>query len=347
MGSGKSVEVAMSGGIDSTAAVMLLKEQGYRCSGVYMLTCENSRHTQPHAEKAADKLGIKLDIVDFRKDFEQVINYFCSEYQKGRTPNPCVYCNRYIKFGKLFDYAESSGADFFATGHYVKIIKSENGVGLYESSNREKDQSYALAMVNRNVLERLITPLGDYTKNYARELVSKLGIGLEKKPESQEICFIPDDDYISFIEQHLPQLVREGNIIDSEGNILGKHNGTHRYTIGQRRGLGVAMGVPYYVCEINSSKNSVTLGDKKQVMHKSFTASSINWLAGQIKEPFRGKVKIRYNAKSKPALITPCESGLEIEFDKEVHAVTPGQLAVIYKDFPEGDKVICGGWIDD
>ncbi|OHB80405.1 MAG: tRNA 2-thiouridine(34) synthase MnmA, partial [Planctomycetes bacterium RBG_16_55_9] len=278
----------------------------------------------------AAKLGIKLHVLDLREDFGRILDYFCSEYQKGRTPNPCVLCNRLIKFGKVWDFARSQGASFLATGHYARILRHNDGVGLYEAANVVKDQSYVLAMIEKDVLPNVILPIGDYSKQQTRRMAAEFGLGTEDKEESQEICFIPDDDYVAVLEQRCPELVRRGNIVDSAGTVLGKHEGIHRYTVGQRRGLRVAMGRPYYVTKIDAESNTVTLGPKEEVMHKNLRVTWTNWLVEGPASPFRAKVKIRYNDKGASATITPQDNGATVEFDKPVSAITPGQLAAFY-----------------
>ena len=237
----KKILVALSGGVDSSTAAALLCRNGFDCEGVFMITSDISGHAQSDAENVADKLGIKLHVLDLRKDFEQILSYFCVEYKKGRTPNPCVRCNRYIKYGKLWDFAQSNGAELFATGHYARILEHNNQTGLYESLNSAKDQSYVLSMIDKKILPYITLPMGNYSKEQTRQMAAKFGLGTEHKNESQEICFIPDDDYIAVLEQRCPELVRKGNIIDSSGKILGQHDGIHRFTIDQRRGLRIAL----------------------------------------------------------------------------------------------------------
>ena len=343
---GKKVCVALSGGVDSSTAAALLLEAGFECSGVFMITSDRAAGAQNDAQKVAEKLGIKLYVLDLRDDFRQILKYFCSEYEKGRTPNPCVLCNKHIKFGKLWDFARDKGAQLFATGHYARILNRNEQVGLYAGVAPAKDQSYALAMIDRSVLPHIILPMGDYSKEQTREMAAKFGLGTEHKAESQEICFVPNDDYVAQLEQHRPDLVREGNIVDSAGKILGKHNGTHRFTIGQRRGLRVAMGTPCYVVKIDAETNTVTLGPKQELMHTKLLATGVNWLIDEPGSALRAKVKIRYNDRGAPAMVTPQGNSVAIEFDKPIRAITPGQLAVFYIEDDRDNRVAGGGWID-
>jgi tRNA-specific 2-thiouridylase len=342
----KKVFVALSGGVDSSTAAALLCRNGFDCEGVFMITSNISGHAQSDAENAADKLGIKLHVLDLRKNFEQILNYFCDEYKRGRTPNPCIRCNRYIKFGKLWDFTQNNGAHFLATGHYARIINHNNDIGLYESSDTAKDQSYVLAMIDKKVLPHIILPMGDYSKTQTRRLAEQFGLGTEHNAESQEICFIPDDDYVSMLEKRCPELVRKGNIIDSTGRILGEHNGVHKFTIGQRRGLRIAMGKPYYVVKIDAENNTVTLGPKEEVMHSKLSASDTNWLFDAPKKPFHAKVKIRYNSPGASAEVTPQGNDVIVEFDEPNLAITPGQLAVFYVREEKNNRLIGGAWIE-
>ena len=342
----ETVFIALSGGVDSMATAALLLERGYHCEGVFMITCDHFIPQRSDAEKAAKALGIKLHVIDFRKEFGLILNYFFNEYKAGRTPNPCVYCNRLIKFGKLWEFAREHGAKFLSTGHYARVIKTDAGAGLYETTNKAKDQSYVFSMVRREMLEHLILPMGDYTKDQARQIVADFNIGIEHKEESQEICFVPDDDYVRLIEQEYPELIREGDIVDSNGKVLGKHQGVHKFTIGQRRGLRIAMGVPYYVTCIDAEKNRVTLGPKAEVMHNKLSASGVNWLIDEPRDVFTAKVKIRYNSGGASAKIYPKGNQVDIEFDEAVSAITAGQTAVIYIEDEHGWKVTGGAWID-
>jgi len=339
----KRVFIALSGGVDSAASAAMLLEKGYECTGVYMLTHDQGIAGQADAEKVAEKLGIALCVLDLREDFRTILDYFCRQYRTGRTPNPCVVCNRTIKFGKLFEFAKSKGADFFATGHYARVLKTAGQYGLYQAVHSSKDQSYALAMVKPDVLGSVLFVMGDYSKDKARRITAELG--LEKKEESQEICFIPDNNYVGALERMCPELVRKGYIVDIDGNVIGEHNGVHKFTIGQRRGLRVAMGRPYYVVAIDAESNTVTLGPREQLLRSKLTATDVNWLVDEPTEAFRAAVKIRYNSPAVPARVKPGGSRVEIEFDKPLYAITPGQLAVFYIEDEIGMKVAGGGWI--
>jgi len=346
VGNGKKVLVALSGGVDSSTATALLQRDGFDCEGVFMITSDHARHAQTEAEMVAGELGIKLHVLDLRKDFERILDYFFTEYRKGRTPNPCVFCNRLIKFGKLWEYATSYGARFLATGHYARILNRDNNFGLYEAANPSKDQSYVLAMIKKDMLPNIVLPMGDYSKDQTRRMATKLGLRTAQSSESQEICFIPDDDYVAVLEQRCPELARRGNIVDSSGKVLGEHNGVHRFTIGQRRGLRVAMGKPYYVTKIDAESNTVTLGPKEEVMQNKLRATNTNWLIDEPTSPFRAKVKIRYNSKGALATVIPQENHIMVEFDEPVSAITPGQLAAFYIQEEKKHRLIGSGWID-
>ncbi len=346
IGNGNKVFVALSGGVDSSTATALLCRDGFECEGVFMITNDDARYAQAEAEIVAGQLGIKLHVMDLREDFERILDYFCSEYRKGRTPNPCVFCNRHMKFSKLWEFATSHGARFLATGHYARILNQDNDVGLYEAANPSKDQSYVLSMIEKDMLPNIILPMGDYSKDQTREIAAKFDLSTAQSKESQEICFIPDDDYVAVLEQRCPELVRRGNIVDSSGKVLGEHNGVHRFTIGQRRGLRVAMGRPYYVTKIDAESNTVTLGPKEEVMQKKLHATSANWLIDVPSSPFRAKVKIRYNSSGALATVTPQDNHVIVEFDEPVSAITPGQLAAFYIQEEKNNRLIGGGWID-
>ena len=341
----KKVFVALSGGVDSSVTAALLLDAGFDCAGVFMITCDQS--TKAEAQRIAERLDIKLYVLDLRRDFEQILDYFCSEYKKGRTPNPCVLCNRYIKFDKLLRFARSKAGRFLATGHYARIIKNNNGTGLYEAANAAKDQSYFLSMINKDVFAHIILPMGEHPKDRTRELAAKFDLGTEQKKASQEICFIPDDDYVAVLEQRCPELVHRGNIVDSSGKVLGEHRGVHRFTIGQRRGLRVAMGQPYYVVKIDAETNTVTLGPRKEIMHTKLFATAVNWLMDSHESAFRANVKIRYNAKGHSATVYPEPNGVMIEFDEPIPAITPGQLAAFYVQDRLGSRLVGAGWIDE
>ncbi len=343
---GKKVFIATSGGVDSSTAAALLVEAGCDCTGIFMIVHDHAQQHCDDARTIAKHLGINFEVLDLREDFKTVLNYFCGEYKQARTPNPCVFCNRNIKFGKLFDYAKSKGADFFATGHYIAVRSNDTGPALYAAPNTEKDQSYALAMIKRSVLPYLMFPLGDFDKSYTRQIAKKLGLSVSDKADSQEICFIPDYDYAGKLEELCPDVAQQGNIVDSSGKILGTHNGIHHFTIGQRRGVKVAMGTPWYVTKLDSVTNTVTLGPLEDLVHKSLMALNPNWLIEPPLEPFAAKVKIRYNHKPVNGTVYPQQDSVKVIFDQPLRAITPGQTAVFYMDSPAGLKMAGGAWID-
>ncbi len=341
------VFVAVSGGVDSATAAAMLLGAGFDCTAVYMKLYDQPLHKSSDAEKVAKHLGIPFKVLDLTDEFKSVIDYFCSEYKQARTPNPCVFCNRDIKFGKLFEYAKTKGADYIATGHYARIIKEENNFSLYAAANMAKDQSYMLAMIGRAVLGSVIFPVGRFDKDQIRKKAKSLGLKVNSKPDSQEICFIPNNDYKAKLESLCPELVRQGNIIDSSGKILGTHNGIHNFTIGQRRGLGIAMGVPWYVTRLNALENTVTLGPEQELLHKGLTAVRPNWLIDRPGQAFAVLIKTRYNDEPVPGYVYPDKEIVKIIFDQPVAAITPGQAAVFYLKDEKGLNLAGAGWIKE
>ncbi len=342
----KNVFIAVSGGVDSATTAAMLCQEGYNCSGIFMINHDHYESAQQDAQTACDKLGIELHVLDLRQQFKSILDYFFDEYRHARTPNPCVVCNRQIKFGLLWQYARDRGADYLATGHYARVIRSQSDVGLYAAINSPKDQSYALAMIDRHVLPHIILKLGEQDKDQTRKLAEQFKLGVQHKQDSQDICFIPDDDYIALIEKNHPELARRGPIVDTNGKILGEHNGIHRYTIGQRRGLKVAMGIPYYVVRLDADTNTVVLGKKEDVMSDALLARNVNWLIEKPETVLNATIKIRYNDRGHRGRVVVNGDRVRVEFDQPVSAVTPGQLAVFYMDDENGRRVAGGGWID-
>lgn len=327
----KRVVVAMSGGVDSSVAAALLKKQGFDVVGVFMkfLSKDNkccSSDSERMARLVAKRLDIPFYVLNFEKEFKKkVIDYFIAEHRKGRTPNPCVVCNKEIKFGLLIKKALSLKADYIATGHYAI-----NDDGLFMAKDKNKDQSYFLWQLDKNILKRVLFPIGNYTKDEVRKLARKFKLATAEAKESQEICFV--NGLNTFLQRHLKN--KPGNFIDKKGNILGRHQGLWFYTIGQRKGINLSQG-PYYVISKNLKNNTITISkDKNDLLKNSLSLKNINWLSKKL--PIR--VKIRYRSDFAPATIT----GKVLKFNKSQRAVTPGQSAVFYK----GKELIGGGIID-
>lgn len=351
----KRVLLGMSGGVDSSAAAYILKEKGYEVIGATMKLKEvegqksNACALSPaanDAKKVCDILNIPFYEFDFKEIFEiRIMNYFVNEYNAGRTPNPCVACNKFIKFDMFYKKAVELGADYMSTGHYAKV-EYDPAMERYlikKSVSQDKDQTYVLYNLTQNQLKHILLPLGNYTKDEIRKLAEKIGLGVADKPDSQEICFIEDNDYVRFIKEKTGVEPAVGNYIDTKGNILGKHKGIINYTIGQRKGLGIAVGRPLYVVDIIADKNLVVLGDEELIFKKELIAENVNFIPfDNLNDPMNVKAKIRYTAKESDAIIFPLgENKVKVSFDKEQRAVTKGQSVVFYKE----DVLVGGGII--
>jgi tRNA-specific 2-thiouridylase len=344
--SGGKVLVAMSGGVDSSVASCLLKEQGYEVEGAHLTLWDGSAESANDAEAVCGHLGIPFHRVDLCQAFqERVIDYFCSEYLNARTPNPCVRCNRGIKFGLLLDYAWEQGLDFLATGHYARIEEDSrfSCKVLKKGIDDNKDQSYALFALPRERLEHILLPMGFQTKEETRRMAREAGLHVKDRPESQDICFIPDGDYPRFLLERHPDCASPGPILNRRGEQLGMHEGLIHYTIGQRRGIGVAAKRPYYVLELRPTENALIIGFEEETEKSEFQVSGVNWLVPPFENSVEAKVKIRYSSKECRAWIHPetADRAL-VHFEKPQKAVTPGQAAVFFDE----DVVLGGGWIE-
>ncbi len=339
----QTVFVAISGGVDSAAAAILLKESGYNVRGVTLrLKPDNLADKDIEDAKAvADTLDIPLDVLDMRAEFKKVTDYFCNEYLEGRTPNPCVMCNPNVKLGKLLEYTLKHGGNLLATGHYANIVKDENGVYYIKRNPSSKDQSYFLCGLNQHILSHVIFPIADLSKPEIRQLASDNNIPVAEKKDSQEVCFIPDNDYISFIEREFKPKAIPGAFLSSNGEKLGTHSGIYKYTIGQRKGLG-AFGKPMYVLSIDAENNAVIIGDNNELFKEEICIKDINFLSGKAPDTeIQCEVKIRCAAKSAKATLTLLGNTGKIIFQEPQRAAAPGQTAAIYID----DILIGGGTI--
>jgi tRNA-specific 2-thiouridylase len=355
------VAVAMSGGVDSSVAAALLKDDGYEVIGMTMnlyslpkeaCTSEDLRSccgwkAQEDANRVAAALGIPHFVVDFRHEFERsVIDDFCREYAKGRTPNPCVRCNRFIKFDLFFERARRLGADFMATGHYARLgLDPASGRRLLKKGiDPDKDQSYFLYPLTQAELARTLFPVGQWTKTEIRRLAAKHKLPVAQKRESQEICFIPDNDYPGFLKGRFPEAFRPGPIVNLDGKTIGEHGGIAHFTVGQRKGMGIAAPRPLYVVAVDAGRNTIVAGENEDLYNRRLEATDLNWIArDKLNEPKTLRAKIRYKHAESPALVIPLdEDRVLVEFEKAQRAVTPGQAVVFY----DGDDVVGGGLID-
>jgi len=365
----------MSGGVDSSVAAHLLLRAGHEVIGLFMrhgetlesncATDDKPKNMLPilplapshkqgccsssdaaDARRVADRLDIPFYALDFSDAFGRIMDYFVDEYTAGRTPNPCVMCNNWLKFGKLCDYADSVGAEFVATGHYARLIAGDTpgeSPALCRGVDPSKDQSYVLFGVERHVLPRMMFPVGEYQKDQIRDLARDIGLRVAEKKDSQEICFVAPGEHAEFVRRRRGDLDLSGDLVTVEGDVVGVHGGIENFTIGQRKGLGVAFGEPRYVVRIDSHSRQVVIGTREQLGRDRFTVHRANWLVDAPTTPLRCQVKIRYLSRPVDATVTPLPSGqYQYELDEPQAGVAPGQAAVCY----DGDRVLGGGWIE-
>ena len=373
----RRIVLAMSGGVDSSAAAVLLKRQGFEVIGLFMRSgateerevcritpAAGAEQVKPavvslpilkankqgccsasdaaDARRVADVLDIPFHALNFSDAFGRIKDYFADEYLAGRTPNPCVMCNNWLKFGKLWDFAVSVGADGIATGHYAQIVDRNGQPSLVRGVDRTKDQSYVLAGINRNILDRILFPVGTFAKPQIRELAAEAGLRVATKPDSMEICFIPDNDYVGFLERHRGKPDTAGNFVDPTGQILGQHTGYEQFTIGQRRGLGITFGEPRFVIRIEPESRRVVLGTYQDLAQTTLEADGLSWLVDDVPSRFECLAQIRYQHTAAPATVEVLERDhVRVHFNESQFGVAPGQALVLY----DGDRVLGGGWI--
>ncbi len=348
---GKTVVVGLSGGVDSSAAAALLLDEGYDVIGVTMrhLPAETTNSccgldAIVDARRVAKKLGIPHYLVDVEEPFfEKVIAPFEAAYLNGYTPNPCALCNRNIKFGAMWDWAKSQGADYLATGHYVRVRERDGRYELMRAHDHSKDQSYLMYTLGQDDLHHLLFPLGGMTKSESRQVAESRGLVTAKKPDSQELCFVPKNDYQGYLRENRPEAIRPGEIVDTHGDVVGEHQGIAFYTVGQRRGLRLTSAEPRYVVGLDAVRNQVVVGAREDAESRLARVEAVNYVSGQIPDlPLAGRVKVRYNMEPAPARWIPRGLEAQVEFEEGQWAISPGQIAVLYQD----DVLIAGGKIE-
>lgn len=350
----KKALIAMSGGVDSGVAAYFMKNSGYECIGVTMKLYDNedigvarentccSLDDIEDARSVASRLGIAHYVFNFKDEFEKkVIDKFIRTYELGATPNPCIDCNKNLKFDKLMQRMKELGFDYVVTGHYADIEEKDGWFYLKKGKDLSKDQSYVLYSLTQEQLAHTLFPLGRFTKEEIREIAEKNGFINARKKDSQDICFVPDGDYAKFIKEYAGKEYPSGDFVDKNGNVLGKHRGVIHYTIGQRKGLGLAMGRPVFVCAKDLEKNTIVIGTNDDLMKTELTAVDVNWIIPEVKEKIRCMAKTRYNMTEKPCTVYPQGENIRVVFDEPVRAVTPGQAVVLY----DGEYVLGGATI--
>lgn len=353
--------VAMSGGVDSSVAAGLLVEQGHDVVGVFMRVGLHAPQNPflPIADRArgccsaadaadarrvAGQLGIPFYALNFQNDFARLVSHFADEYARARTPNPCVTCNQWLKFGRLLEYADAIGAAGIATGHYARMDTSTGRARLARARDARKDQSYVLFGIPPSARERTRFPIGDLPKEAVRAAARRMGLPVHDKPESQDICFVPDGDYANVVRRHRPDGFRPGDVRHVDGRLVGRHEGLPNFTIGQRHGLGIALGEPAYVTDLDPESNVVTIGPRSAVEADGLIADEMTWWIDPPTADVRAAARIRYNHTPVPATVTPIDGrSVRVRFDVPQQAVTPGQALVLY----DGDLVLGGGWISE
>lgn len=352
---GERIVIAMSGGVDSSVAAALLVEQGYKVIGLMLrLWVEpgeggDNRCCTPDAvdsaRRVADSLGIPFYLLNVEEPFRaHVVDYFVRQYAAGRTPNPCLMCNRHIRFDLLLRRALALDACYLATGHYARLRHTDDRYHLLKGVDERKDQSYVLYMLNQDTLRHLLFPLGNYTKTQVREMARRRGLTVADRPESQDLCFLADGNYRRFLRREAPEAVRPGPIVDRSGRVLGQHKGLPFYTVGQRRGLGIAAPQALYVLEMDAARNALVVGTAAELGRSELVADQVSYVCGETPlEPVRVTAKIRYQARETPALLTPLPGDRAVlRFDYPLRDITPGQGVVFYR----GDELVGGGIIE-